>query len=139
MKHGTRAGTIRRIAILGNHLPRLCGIATFTTDLSGAIAAEFSNADCLVVAMNDAGKRYAYPPRVRFEVADSDIASYHAAAEFLNASKSDVVSVQHEYGIFGGKAGNYLLTLLRKLQHADRDHRSHHPRRAGFLAASSDE
>ena len=66
MNHGTIAATIRRIAILGNHLPRQCGIATFSTDLSGAIAAEFSNADCFVVAMNDAGKRYAYPPRVRF-------------------------------------------------------------------------
>ena len=116
MNHGTIAGTIRRIAILGNHLPRQCGIATFTTDLSGAIAAESSNADCLVVAMNDAGKRYAYPPRVRFEVAESDIASYRIAADVLNANKIDVVSVQHEYGIFGGKAGSYLLTLLRKLR-----------------------
>jgi glycosyltransferase involved in cell wall biosynthesis len=116
MNHGTNAGTIRRIAILGNHLPRQCGIATFTTDLSGAVAAEVSNADCFVVAMNDAGQRYTYPPRVRFEVAESDIASYRIAADFLNANKIDVVSVQHEYGIFGGKAGNYLLTLLRKLR-----------------------
>jgi glycosyltransferase involved in cell wall biosynthesis len=49
-------------------------------------------------------------------VAESDIASYRVAADFLNANKIDVVSVQHEYGIFGGKAGNYLLTLLRKLR-----------------------
>jgi glycosyltransferase involved in cell wall biosynthesis len=116
MKHGTIARTIRHIAFLGNHLPRQCGIATFTTDLSGAIAAEFLHADCFVVAMNDAGKRYEYPPRVRFEVAESDIASYRVAAEFLNANKIDVVSVQHEYGIFGGEAGDYLLTLLRKLR-----------------------
>src|SRR6187431_1280185 len=116
MNHGTIAGTHRRIALLGNHLPRHCGIATFTTDLSGAIAAEFSDTDCMVVAMNDAGKRYAYPPRVRFEVAESDIGSYKRAADYLNANKFDVVSVQHEYGIFGGKAGNYLLTLLRKLR-----------------------
>ena len=116
MNHGTIAGRVGRIAILGNHLPRQCGIATFTTDLSGAVAAELSNADCFVVAMNDAGKRYAYPPRVRFEVADSDIASYRVAADYLNANKIDVVSVQHEYGIFGGKAGSYLLTLLRKLR-----------------------
>ena len=116
MNHGTIVGTPRRIAILGNHLPRQCGIATFTTDLSGAVAAEVSNADCFVVAMNDAGKRYAYPPRVRFEVAEGDIASYRGAANYLNTNKIDVVSVQHEYGIFGGKAGNYLLTLLRKLR-----------------------
>ncbi len=97
-------------------MPRQCGIATFTTDLSGAIAAEFSTADCFVVAMNDAGKQYAYPPRVRFEVAESDIGSYRGAADFLNSNKIDVVSVQHEYGIFGGQAGNYLLTILRNLR-----------------------
>jgi len=116
MKSGSTMGDIRRIAMLGNHLPRHCGIATFTTDLSGAIAAEFSHADCFVVAMNDPGKRYAYPPRVRFEVDESNIGSYLGAAKFLNANRIDIVSVQHEYGIFGGKAGSYLLTLLRKLR-----------------------
>ena len=115
MNKKTVAGTIRRIAILGNHLPRQCGLATFTTDISDAIAA-VSNTDCFVVAMNDDGKRYAYPPRVRFEVAESNIAAYRFAADFLNANKIDVVSVQHEYGIFGGEAGSYLLTLLHKLR-----------------------
>jgi hypothetical protein len=66
MTHANIAGKIRQIAFLGNHLPRQCGIATFTTDLSGAIATEFSNTDCLVVAMNDPGKQYAYPPRDAF-------------------------------------------------------------------------
>jgi len=116
MNHETIAGTIRRIAILGNHLPRQCGIATFTTDLSDSIAAQFSKLDCVVVAMNDRGQSYLYPPRVGFEIDESDIGSYQRAAEFLNANRVDVVSVQHEYGIFGGKAGNYLLTLLRKLR-----------------------
>ncbi|HEY2988731.1 MAG TPA: glycosyltransferase family 4 protein [Candidatus Binatia bacterium] len=110
------ARAARKIGMLGNHVPRQCGIATFTADLSGAIAREVSNADCFVVAMNDAGKRYAYPPRVRFEVAESDIASYRSAADFLNANKTDVVSVQHEYGIFGGKAGSHVLALLRELR-----------------------
>ena len=113
---GFPAKTPRKIAMLGNHLPRQCGIATFTTDLSDAIAAEFSEFDCFVVAMNDAGRQHAYPPQVRFEIAESDIASYRGAADFLNANRVDVVSVQHEYGIFGGEAGNYLLTLLRKLR-----------------------
>ena len=116
MRDGFAAGGIRRLAILGNHLPRQCGIATFTTDLSDSIAAQFSNLDCVVIAMNDAGKSYLYPPRVGFEIDESDIGSYQRAADFLNANKIDVVSVQHEYGIFGGKAGNYLLTLLRKLR-----------------------
>jgi glycosyltransferase involved in cell wall biosynthesis len=116
MRHGFTAGVIRRLAILGNHIPRQCGIATFTTDLSDSIAAQFSNLDCVVVAMNDGGQSYLYPPRVGFEIDESDIGSYQRAADFLNANTVDVVSVQHEYGIFGGKAGNYLLTLLRKLR-----------------------
>ena len=98
-------GALCRIAMLGNHVPRQCGIATFTTDLSAAITTEFSALDCFVVAMNDAGKRHAYPTRVRFEVAESDVASYRRAADFLNVNTVDVVCVQHEYGIFGGKAG----------------------------------
>jgi glycosyltransferase involved in cell wall biosynthesis len=116
MRHGFTAGGIRRLAILGNHIPRQCGIATFTTDLSDSIAAQYSNLDCVVVAMNDGGRNYLYPPRVGFEIDENDIGSYQRAADFLNANKIDVVSVQHEYGIFGGKAGNYLLTLLRKLR-----------------------
>ena len=102
--------------MLGNHLPRQCGIATFTTDLSGAIAGEFSTLDCFVVAMNDVGKLHAYPPRVRYEVAEEDIEAYRRAAEFLNTRQVDIVCVQHEYGIFGGKAGSHVLALLRMLR-----------------------
>jgi glycosyltransferase involved in cell wall biosynthesis len=102
--------------MLGNHLPRQCGIATFTTDLSDAIVDEFPQIDCFVMAMNDPGRHYAYPPRVRFEIAESAPESYRRAADFLNVNTVDVVSVQHEYGIFGGKAGSYVLPLLRELR-----------------------
>jgi glycosyltransferase involved in cell wall biosynthesis len=102
--------------MLGNHLPRQCGIATFTADLSGAIAAEHPELDCFVLAMNDPGRRHAYPPRVRFEIAESDLASYQRAADFLNVNTVDVVCVQHEYGIYGGKAGSHVLALLRELR-----------------------
>jgi glycosyltransferase involved in cell wall biosynthesis len=107
---------IRRVALLGNHLPRQCGIATFTTDLSDAIAAVGPDLDCFVLAMNDGRRQHAYPPRVRFELADNDVAAYTRAADFLNVNAVDVVSVQHEYGIFGGKAGSHLLPLLRELR-----------------------
>jgi glycosyltransferase involved in cell wall biosynthesis len=108
--------SIRRIAFLGNHLPRQCGIATFTTDLSDAIATLEPESDCLVLAMNDGLQRHAYPGRVRFELTDNDLAAYTRAADFLNVNAVDVLSVQHEYGIFGGKAGGHLLTLLRQLR-----------------------
>jgi glycosyltransferase involved in cell wall biosynthesis len=101
--------------MLGNHGPRQCGIATFTTDLVDAVSAGFPALDCFVLAMNDPGKRYTYPPRVRFEVAEADPTSYRRAADFLNVNDVGVVSVQHEFGIFGGKAGSHVLPLLREL------------------------
>jgi len=104
-----------RIAVIGNHLPRQCGIATFTTDLSNAITEEYGIAVLSVVAVNDAQSSYAYPARVRFQIAEDDISSYRAAANFLNASSVDLVCLQHEYGIFGGKAGSHVLELLQRL------------------------
>jgi len=107
---------MKRIAILGNHLPRHCGIATFTTHLADALTAELPSTDSFVLAMNDAGGDYAYPSRVRFEIAEGVRDSYRRAADFLNVNRVDVLSVQHEYGIFGGKAGAHVLSLLRELR-----------------------
>jgi len=107
---------IRRVAMLGNHLPRQCGIATFTTHLSEAIASVAPDLDCFVLAMNDGLHKHAYPGRVRFELSDNDTGAYTRAADFLNVNAVDVLSVQHEYGIFGGKAGGHVLTLLRELR-----------------------
>jgi glycosyltransferase involved in cell wall biosynthesis len=109
-------GAVRTIAVLGNHAPRQCGIATFTTDLSDSIGAELPDLGCFVLAMNDGGRHYEYPARVRFEIAESDLTSYRRAADFLNVNAVDVVCVQHEYGIFGGKAGSHVLALLRELR-----------------------
>jgi glycosyltransferase involved in cell wall biosynthesis len=105
-----------RIAVIGNHLPRQCGIATFTADLCDAIAAEYGAAQLSVVAVNDEQASYSYPDRVRFEISEGDIASYRAAAGFLNASGVDLVCLQHEYGIFGGKSGNHITELLKHLK-----------------------
>jgi glycosyltransferase involved in cell wall biosynthesis len=104
-----------RIAVIGNHLPRQCGIATFTTDLSDAIAAEYGAAVLSVVAVNDRQSSYTYPTRVRFQIAEGDIPSYRETANFLNAGNFDLVCLQHEYGIFGGKAGSHILELLKHL------------------------
>lgn len=102
--------------MLGNHLPRHCGIATFTTDLADAIEREVPDLDCFVVAMNDPGVHHAYPPRVQFEIPEADPIAYRRAADFLNVRDVDVVSVQHEYGIFGPRAGAHVLELLRDLR-----------------------
>ena len=104
-----------RVAVVGNHLPRQCGIATFTTDLCDAITAEYGAAGLSVAAVNDPQSSYAYPARVRFELAEGDISSYRATANFLNSSNVDLVCLQHEYGIFGGDAGSHVLQLLQRL------------------------
>lgn len=109
-------GSLRRVALLGNYLPRQCGIATFTADLCDALLAERPALDCVVLAMNDGGARYAYPPQVRFEIPENEVGAYRRAADFLNVNTVDVVAVQHEYGIFGGKAGAYVLALLHELR-----------------------
>jgi glycosyltransferase involved in cell wall biosynthesis len=104
-----------RIAIIGNYLPRKCGIATFTTDLCDAIHAEYGATELLALPVNDTEEGYDYPPRIRFELSQDELASYRQAADFLNFSNIDLVCLQHEYGIFGGAAGAHILELLRRL------------------------
>ena len=115
MEHNTHS-IIKRMAFIGNYLPRQCGIATFTTDLCEAIAAEYKDTTCIALPVNDTESGYDYPPRVRFELTEKDVESYRRAADFLNINNVDMVSLQHEYGIFGGRAGSYILALLRELR-----------------------
>src|SRR5271166_5749436 len=105
-----------RIAVIGNYLPRQCGIATFTTDLCDAISAECGAARLSAVPVNDTESGYAYPERVRLALAQDDLSSYEQAADFLNFTNFDLVCLQHEYGIFGGPAGSHILAFLRRLK-----------------------
>ena len=107
---------IDSVAVIGNYLPRQCGIATFTTDLVEALSAEAPDINCWAVAINDKPEGYAYPEKVRFEINQNRLADYSVASEFLNISQTDIVCVQHEYGIFGGPAGSHLLKLLGELR-----------------------
>ncbi len=105
----------KHIAFLGDYVPRRCGIATFTADLCEAVASEFPGARCVVGSVNDRPEGYDYPKRVRFEIAEQELDSYQRAADFLNINNVEVVSVQHEFGIYGGRAGSHLLAFLRGL------------------------
>jgi glycosyltransferase involved in cell wall biosynthesis len=111
-----KSSEIRRIAFLGDYLPRKCGIATFTSDLLAAVAAEHPRSQCFAVPVNDIEGGYDYPDVVRFEIEEQDLASYQRAADFLNIGNVDIVCVQHEFGIYGGPAGRHLLALLRELR-----------------------
>ncbi|WP_431203659.1 glycosyltransferase [Bradyrhizobium betae] len=106
---------LRRIAVIGNSLPRRCGIATYTTDLKSAISISRQDLETCIVAMTDRGQAYDYPPAVAFQIKDGNIEDYMRAADFLNAGRFDIVCLQHEFGIFGGEAGAHILVLLSRL------------------------
>ena len=107
---------MRKIAFVGDHLPRKCGIATFTADLLASIAAAYPQSQCFCVSVNDMKDGYDYPEVVRFEIEEQDLSSYLRAADFLNISNVDVVCLQHEFGIYGGPAGGHILAFLRELR-----------------------
>ena len=107
---------VRKIAFVGDHLPRKCGIATFTSDLLAAVAAAHPQSQCFCVSVNDIKDGYGYPEVVRFEIEEQDLSSYLRAADFLNISNVDMVCLQHEFGIFGGLAGGHILAFLRELR-----------------------
>ncbi len=105
-----------KIACVGTYVPRQCGIATFTHDLCEGLCAESRNANaCEIIAVTDSPEGYAYGPRVRFEIRQEEAADYRMAADFINVRGADVLLVQHEFGIFGGDAGNHLMSMLRDI------------------------
>jgi len=104
-----------RLAFIGNSLPRRCGIATFTTDLQQAIERTLPKMHSCIVAMNDRGRTYEYPPAVRLQINDCSLKDYERAAEALNESRCEIASLQHEFGIFGGEAGGHIMALASRL------------------------
>ncbi len=106
---------LKSIVLIGNYLPRLCGIATFTTHLLESIALNAPDKACWAIAMNDRPEGYPYPSQVRFEINQSQLNEYSLAADLCNLNQVDVICLQHEYGIFGGKRGSFIIELLRDL------------------------
>jgi glycosyltransferase involved in cell wall biosynthesis len=107
----------QRVAFLGTYPPRQCGIGTFTHDLANSVAEHLDSPDhVLAVAISNAPDQYNYPPRVKFEIQQHNLTDYKRAADFLNYSRVDLICLQHEYGIFGGEWGEYLVTLLREVR-----------------------
>src|SRR5262245_730991 len=111
-----RNSEIQKIAFVGDYLPRKCGIATFTYDLCTSVATQYPGTDAFVVPINDVPQGYEYPAEVRFEIEEQEVDSYLRAADFLNFAGTDIVSLQHEFGIYGGPAGSHIVRLLRDLR-----------------------
>ncbi|MBC7527089.1 MAG: glycosyltransferase family 4 protein [Chthonomonadaceae bacterium] len=108
--------TPRSIAFFANYVPRQCGIATYTKDIRNAVAAIEPGMDCPVIAVTDRPGEYAYPPEVRFELDQQDKDAYRRAAEFINTRNVDAICIQHEFGIFGGNDGEYVLEFIQHLR-----------------------
>lgn len=104
------------IAHVSTYPPRECGIATFTRDLARALMMRGHAKRSLIVAINERNGNLYSDPNVKFTIDQHDLETYDSAAEFLNESDVDVVSIQHEYGIFGGEWGEYILQLCRKTE-----------------------
>lgn len=105
----------KTVCFVSTYPPRQCGIASFTRDLvQGLEQAAGQTLRTRVIAMGD-GNQYSYPPEVLSELPEGEPEAYEAAARLANKS-SDVVCIQHEYGIFGGNAGEYILRLARALE-----------------------
>ena len=107
-----------KIAVIGNYLPRRCGLATFTTDLCDAIAGHMEDEanNLLAVAMDDIAEGYDYPDRVKFQVRANVLSDYPLTADFLNLHKFDVAILQHEFGIFGGSYGAHIVHMVKNLR-----------------------
>jgi glycosyltransferase involved in cell wall biosynthesis len=104
------------IAVVGTYVPRHCGIASFTADLAHAIGACSESVLPMVVAVTEPSGQYQYPTEVKFEIRQNIKADYARAAEFVNFSQARLVSIQHEYGIFGGDDGSYILEFIHALR-----------------------
>jgi glycosyltransferase involved in cell wall biosynthesis len=105
------------LAFLSSFPPRACGIATFTADLADAVDSVSPLSPCSqVLAINAGGAQYIYGPRVRWMIERDDLQGYRRAAQSINLSHVELVSIQHEYGLFGGEYGEYLLTFLQALE-----------------------
>jgi glycosyltransferase involved in cell wall biosynthesis len=116
MDQPTGRSSIKRIALIGNSPPRLCGLATFTRDVREALLSVYPEIAIDLYAMNDRPGAYEYGPEVSCQIGQEEIADYRIGAQRINESAADLVLVQHEYGIFGGPAGAHLLKLLDRVQ-----------------------
>jgi glycosyltransferase involved in cell wall biosynthesis len=115
--HGLRlVGSSLGIALVGTYPPRRCGIATFTRDLAEALTSAGERVSPVAVALTDPGAHYDYGEEVKYEIRQGVKTDYARAAELVNYSDVRLVLIQHEYGIFGGEDGAYVLDFLGALQ-----------------------
>ena len=97
---------------IGTYIPKECGIATFTSDLLNSVYGANNNIHCEVIAVSDPSENCNYPEEVVFQIERNKLEDYYRAADFINNSDADVICLQHEFGLFGGEAGDYIFALI---------------------------
>ncbi len=106
---------VRHIAMIGNHPPRRCGIATYTAHAASAMNGRFPDIRVDIWAMAETGEQHAYPENLAGTIGQDEPEAYLDAARAITASGADMVWIQHEFGIFGGRAGDFILTLIDRM------------------------
>ena len=101
-----------KVLFIGTYVPKECGIATFTSDLLNSVSGKYNDVNCEVIAVNDSSETYKYPEEVSFQIEKDKLKDYYRVADYINQSDIDIVCLQHEFGLFGGEAGDYIFTLL---------------------------
>jgi glycosyltransferase involved in cell wall biosynthesis len=101
-----------KVLFIGTYVPKECGIATFTHDLLNSVYGEYNDVQCEVIALNNSSETYNYPDEVVFQIERDKIEDYYLAADYINQSTADIVCLQHEFGLFGGSAGDYIFAIL---------------------------
>ena len=104
------------VAFVSTYPPRECGIATYTGDLVDALSQLYVLGPPIIAAINDRGGYYDYSNLVKYQINRDEVESYEKAAEYINESDVDVVNLQHEYGLFGGEWGDYIIAFLERLE-----------------------
>lgn len=101
-----------KVLFIGTYVPKECGIATFTSDLLNSVLGENNDVHCEVIVLSDPSETYNYPEEVVFQIRRDRVEDYYSAADYINQSGADIVCLQHEFGLFGGDAGDYIFALL---------------------------
>jgi glycosyltransferase involved in cell wall biosynthesis len=104
-----------KVLFIGTYVPKECGIATFTDDLLNSVFGGCSDVQCEVIALNNPSETYNYSEKVVFQIERDKLKDYSLAADYINQSDIDIVCLQHEFGLFGGNAGNYIFALLSEI------------------------
>lgn len=105
-----------RVIYVSSYIPHRCGIATYTKDLTNAINLLNPRALAEIMAINRKGENLEYPWEVKFKIDQDNLSTYLQAADYINQSGADLVSLQHEFGLFGGHCGEYIVPFVESLK-----------------------